>query len=227
MKYDEFVNEFMPLVEYFKAELSQGVIGLYYRGLRSLSADEFRYAVDKIILSAEFKFMPKVPEILSVLGISQVDAVVQAVDTLNKARQRWGQYRDVCFKDRAIMGAVEHIGGWEKVCLMSESEWDKFAKWDFKELYLSYQKRPHDCPTELLGIASRQNSQNNQENPEADVKYIGFSDDELNKIGARYNAISLQKHKELAYKTKQKERAMLNKGAQMITDVAKAKRISA
>lgn len=178
MRYEEFVAEFMPLVEYFKAELSEGALAIYYRGLRELSANELREAVDRIVLSGEFKFMPKVPEILWALSGKPDEKAELALKELLDALQNHAN-TSVCFKDRAIMGVVKAVGGWHNLGKLEGKEWEAFKTFEFKKRYPHWANNEDKCPLWLAGHSYEKNSFNNQPLDNEEVAFIGFSDKEL------------------------------------------------
>lgn len=179
MSYDEFIAEFMPLVEYFKAELSQGALGIYYRGLKELSVQEFRAAVDEIIKGEEFKFMPKVAQVLKVINGDLDQRAELALKELLDALKLHGTNVSVCFKDRAIMGVVDAVGGWVELGKLSGKEWEAFKTFEFKKRYPHWANNLNKCPLWLAGDSYQKNKFNNQSLANEVVGLVGFSDDDI------------------------------------------------
>lgn len=174
MTTNEFYGVFMPVVEYYKADLSPAVIALYFEDLERFSEAELRQALRTLRQTRKFSNMPTIAEILEVLEGSVDDKAQLALDDLVYALTRYGTNRSVCFADKAIMCAVEAAGGWERIGNLEGKEWDDFKKWEFKKLYKTYAKTPHLAKSYLVGAHERQNSFSNQPSKYDKIHFIGI-----------------------------------------------------
>lgn len=174
MTTNEFYGVFMPVVEYYKADLSKAVIALYFEDLERFSEAELRQALRTLRQTRKFSNMPTIAEILEVLEGSVDDKAQLALDDLVYALTRYGTNRSVCFADKAIMCAVEAAGGWERIGNLEGKEWDDFKKWEFKKLYKTYAKTPHLAKSYLVGAHERQNSVSNQPSKYDKIHFIGI-----------------------------------------------------
>lgn len=192
MKFNEFCEIFLPLCEYFGKELSEATLLIYYRALSNLCADELNRAIDEIIAKRKYSNLPKVAEILDILNPDIDQKAELALYELINAMNKYGSYYSVCFKDRAIMGVVNAIGGWEALGRLDGKDWENFKTFTFKEKYRHWAKNIHLCPFKLSGISEKQNSFHNKSNDYCKVAMIGFSPDEIYslKLGGKKVAIN-------------------------------------
>ncbi|WP_169975864.1 DUF6475 domain-containing protein [Campylobacter sp. RM16191] len=174
MTTNEFYDVFMPVVEYYKADLSPAVLALYFEDLEKFSQSELRQALRTLRQTRKFSNMPTIAEILEVLEGSIDDKAQLALDDLVFAISRYGTERSICFADKTIMCVVEAAGGWERIGKLEGKEWDDFKKWEFKKLYRTYAKTPHLAKSYLIGRHERQNSFSNQPSKYDKIHFIGI-----------------------------------------------------
>ena len=171
MTRSEFTQVFGKLTGYFKANLTQDDLEIYYWGVSELDIDEFKHLCGLCV--KQFKFMPKLAEMLELIEGKEDDKVVVALEELNHAVRLYGRHKSVKFADKAIMGAVENFGGWQSVCDLEGKDLDNFKKFDFPKLYKTYLKLPHRAPKYLVGTVERTNNFNNQTNEHNKIYFIG------------------------------------------------------
>ena len=87
---------------------------------------------------------------------------IVAVARLEDAMQRVGAYRSVVFDDPIIHLVVSRMGGWPKLCAITDDEW-KFRRRDFERLYDAAVREPipdDQIPQRLAGIIEISNAAN-------------------------------------------------------------------
>lgn len=148
-----FIRGFTGLCELFDKTVSDSLTDIYYESLKSMSDDEFKAAVNRIITTA--KFFPKPADFLETLRIDESAQAIMAYEKAINAGQQYGAYRSVQFDDPAIHSTIELMGGWQKFCL-SEDE----RKWQQKEFEEIYQvmRRRGEHPKYLPGQVEQVNA---------------------------------------------------------------------
>lgn len=175
---DVFKKNMDGLSMLFNYKIDPVLYEIYYRALQSLSDEEFVRAVN--ILVKRNKFMPKPAEILEVARGNREAITEQAWQTLVKAINIVGVYEDVQFEDKYLAGSVELLGGWQKLCNMTEEDF-KYAHVTFRKIY-----GEHARTKPFRGIVSIENEQKGYKHRElAIVKKDGiehYKDGELVQI---------------------------------------------
>lgn len=179
MTYKEFGEVFVPLADHFNASLSKNSIMLYFDMLKRYSKDELLRARTEILATRKYPSMPQIAEFIEILEGTEQDKSIKALEDLEYAINAFGQYKSVAFKDGAIMRAVEHIGGWIKVCTASEDEY-KWLKKDFINAYKTFSKIG-GAPTHLKGICEKENGFKGIPTNES-IGLIGFKQSEASLI---------------------------------------------
>ena len=192
MTTNEFYDVFMPIVEYYKADLSPAVIALYFEDLGHFDASELKRGLRELRQSRKYSNMPTIAEILEAVEGDFESKAQKALDELVYAIGRYGPYRSVCFKDGAIMSVVRARGGWVKVCNLEGQDWENFKKWDFAKLYKIYAKTPQICPDYLIGESEANNGFNGVGGNEP-VYFIGGANDGKFMGVAKFKALTEQK----------------------------------
>ena len=173
MTTNEFYGVFMPIVEYYKADLSPAVIALYFEDLGHFEAGELKRGLRELRQSRKYSNMPTIAEILEAVEGDFESKAQLALDELIYALRKYGPDRSVCFSDKAIMSVVVAVGGWEAVGNLEGKEWEDFKKWDFKKLYKTYSRPNQTAPAYLIGKSERVNSFGNQTNKFDKIYFVG------------------------------------------------------
>lgn len=143
--------------EAYGIEISKGMVSIYWEALKDLDVDDIRQAFSMAI--KELKFFPKVADIRGFSSITPKDRPILAFYQLLDTIRRYGPWETVVFEDKAIMKAVEYLGGWECVCAMSKKEIG-FMEKDFIELYRALSNSTQGTTELLIGAFDRINSDN-------------------------------------------------------------------
>ena len=78
MTTNEFYDVFMPIVEYYKADLSPAVIALYFEDLMDYEANELAAALKLVRQTRKYPTMPTSAEILEALNGDEGDKAQKA-----------------------------------------------------------------------------------------------------------------------------------------------------
>jgi hypothetical protein len=154
-----FLTVLTGVADYYKQELSPGVIALYWQGLKQFDID----AVEKLFWDHtqnpdNGQFMPKIADLTRGMQGRTQDQAALAWAKVDNAVRRVGNYQDVVFDDALIHRVVAEMGGWIWFGQQLEDEWPFIAK-RFENMYRGYRVRaetPEYQPV-LIGICSAQN----------------------------------------------------------------------
>lgn len=133
-------NDFKPFMAmlavvadtYGQPRLNEGAVKLYFKVLSDYSLDDISAAVLEHLRQSPF--MPKPCDIISKIDGNIVDKAIKAWYKVLKAISEYGIYESIRFDDPVIHFCIDRMGGWEKVCGMTENELP-FREKDFCELY--------------------------------------------------------------------------------------------
>jgi len=79
-------------------------------------------------------YMPKPYDIISYIEGSDTDKAAEAWLAVKAAIRKHGSYRSVAFDDPAVHYAIDAMGGWPRICMMSVQE-EPFRRQEFEALY--------------------------------------------------------------------------------------------
>lgn len=157
-----FLTVLTGVADYYKQELSPGVIALYWRGLEQFDIPAVEKALwDHTQNPDNGQFMPKIADLMRSMQGRTVDQAAVAWAKVDNAVRRVGNYADVVFDDPLIHRVIAEMGGWIWFGQQVEDEWPFIAK-RFETMYRGYRVRnetPEYQPV-LIGIANAQNQQN-------------------------------------------------------------------
>jgi len=149
------------VADYYGKELSNGVISLYWQGLKQYDIEAVEKALWEHTQNPDNgQFMPKIADVTrSMQGRTQDQAAI-AWSKVDAAVRRLGTYSDVVFDDSLIHRVVAEMGGWIWFGNQKEDEWPFIAK-RFETIYRGYKLRSEvpEHPPILIGISNAQNAQ--------------------------------------------------------------------
>jgi hypothetical protein len=146
------------LAEAFGREASPATHLGYWLGLQDLPIEAIRLAVSSALRRC--KFMPSPAELREMAGEGDSKSRAQAAWLeLEETVRVVGGYRSVDFEDRTINAAVRSLGGWERICLLSAEEFDKWLRKDFLACYEALDRSgvSEEASAPLVGICDREN----------------------------------------------------------------------
>lgn len=154
-----FAGIMTAIAEYYKDPISDGVIEMYWQGLRDLEIAAIEQAVWQHTRSPDAgQWRPKVGDIRRMLGGTSADGALVAWSRVDKAVRRIGTYATVVFDDALVHRVIDDMGGWVSLGRKSEDEWPFVAK-EFENRYRGYASRGErpEYPAMLIGIAQGAN----------------------------------------------------------------------
>ena len=152
------------IADYYGKELSEGVISLYWQGLKQYDIGAVEKALWLHTQNPDSgQFMPKIADVTKHLQGRTEDQAAMAWAKVDKAVRHVGTYQDVVFDDPIIHRAVSDLGGWVWLGNQTDDEWPFIAK-KFESLYRGYRTQGGvtDYPPQLTGIANAHNSKEGQ-----------------------------------------------------------------
>jgi hypothetical protein len=113
-------------------KLAENGMKLFFDLLKPYTFEQVARALHVHLL--ESPYMPKPVDIISRIDGSVDDRAIKAWHRVLEAARQHGAYESVKFDDPVIHFCIERMGGWQKVCMMTEDELP-FRERDFRELY--------------------------------------------------------------------------------------------
>lgn len=113
-------------------KLAENGMKLFFDLLKPYTFEQVTRALYAHLL--ESPYMPKPVDIISRIDGSVDDRAIKAWHRVLEAARQHGAYESVKFDDPVIHFCIERMGGWQKVCMMTEDELP-FRERDFRELY--------------------------------------------------------------------------------------------
>lgn len=113
-------------------KLAENGMKLFFDLLKPYTFEQVTRALHAHLL--ESPYMPKPVDIISRIDGSVDDRAIKAWHRVLEAARQHGAYESVKFDDPVIHFCIERMGGWQKVCMMTEDELP-FRERDFRELY--------------------------------------------------------------------------------------------
>jgi len=183
-----FVTVLAGVAEYYGRDLSEGVIGLYWQGLKQYDLRAVEKALwDHTQNPDSGQFMPKIADVTRNLQGRTTDQASIAWSKVDGAVRRVGPYQDVAFDDALIHRVIVDMGGWVKLGQITEKDWEFYGN-QFRTRYQGYRLRGEipEYPPVLVGIS---NSHNRKEGFKASAPVlIGDESSAKRVIGGGSNA---------------------------------------
>lgn len=158
--YDNFINIMQLVAEQYNKKLSEGLLSLYWNGLKNHDFDAVRDAVGRHLANADTgQYMPKIADILRMMEGTSLDSALAAWAKIDIAIKQIGPYESVVFDDPIIHRVLHDMGGWLMLGTKSEDEWPFVAK-EFENRYRGIKSRgtAFTFPAKLIGLAEAHNS---------------------------------------------------------------------
>lgn len=156
-----FIVAMIGLGDYYAREMSEGMIEIYWQGLKAYDLKSVQDAIAAHIANPDAgQYMPKVADLIRMLGGTTTDASAIAWAKVCNAIKRVGPYQSVVFDDPCIHAAIEGLGGWEKVCSAPDDKELSFTGKAFENLYKAHKRSGStpDYQRVLIGITERVNA---------------------------------------------------------------------
>jgi hypothetical protein len=162
--YSQFVTIWTQASELYNKAPSDGALDLIFNALQRFDLEQIKQGLTAHINDPKHgDFAPKPADIVRHIegdGDSRALAAWSAVD---RAIRTVGPYESVVFDDPRTMAAVDDMGGWIKLCEVTEKEL-QFKGNEFVKRFMGYLSRPPEqFPAKLLGMTEAANSGEHQE----------------------------------------------------------------
>ena len=161
---------------YSQPRLSEDAVKLYFKVLSDYSLDEVSQAIMEHIKQSPY--MPKPADIIRIIEGTAEDRASEAWYHVLKAIQQYGHYESVQFDNPAIHYAIERMGGWQKLCQLTEEELP-FRERDFIKHYIRGERMASwdKVPLRFMGKHEQDNVFNGWDDMIPDTVFIKTNDD--------------------------------------------------
>lgn len=106
------------------------------------------------------QFFPKPADIIRFINGNGETRALKAWTIVEKAMRQIGIYQTVVFDDYLIHAVIEEMGGWVKLCSMTEDDLP-FRTREFQKRYMAFViKKPEYYPGCLYGLSNIENTKN-------------------------------------------------------------------
>lgn len=160
---------------YSQPRLSEDAVKLYFKVLSDYSLDEVSQAIMEHIKQSPY--MPKPADIIRIIEGTAEDRASEAWYHVLKAMQQYGHYESVQFDNPAIHYAIERMGGWQKLCQLTEEELP-FRERDFIKHYIRGERMASwdKVPLRFMGKHEQDNVFNGWDDMIPDTVFIKTND---------------------------------------------------
>lgn len=160
---------------YSQPRLSEDAVKLYFKVLSDYSLDEVSQAIMEHIKQSPY--MPKPADIIRIIEGTAEDRASEAWYYVLKAIQQYGYYESVQFDNPAIHYAIERMGGWQKLCQLTEEELP-FRERDFIKHYIRGERMASwdKVPLRFMGKHEQDNVFNGWDDMIPDTVFIKTND---------------------------------------------------
>lgn len=160
---------------YSQPRLSEDAVKLYFKVLSDYSLDEVSQAIMEHIKQSPY--MPKPADIIRIIEGTAEDRASEAWYHVLKTIQQYGHYESVQFDNPAIHYAIERMGGWQKLCQLTEEELP-FRERDFIKHYIRGERMAtwDKVPLRFMGKHEQDNVFNGWDDMIPDTVFIKTND---------------------------------------------------
>lgn len=155
-----FLTVLTGIADYYNKELSTGVVGLYWQGLRQYDMEAVEKALWAHTQNPDTgQWMPKIADVIKMLQGRTTDQSAIAWAKVDSAVRHVGTYADVVFDDAITHRVLADMGGWAQLGTKNDDEWPFVAR-EFENRYRGYRLRNEtpDYPPVLIGTANAHNA---------------------------------------------------------------------
>lgn len=159
-EFDDFVDVMQLVSEQYGKKPSDGLISLYWQGLKGYDFNVVREAIGKHLSNTDTgMFMPKIADIIRMMQGTSLDSALSAWSKVDRAVRNIGPYESVVFDDPIIHKVLHDMGGWLMLSEKTEDEWPFVAK-EFENRYRGFKSRNEriEYPAKLIGLSEANNT---------------------------------------------------------------------
>lgn len=168
-----FFEVIVAAAEIYGRQLSAAGLMLYWQALLRYDIAAVEAAVSRHINDPDAgQYMPKPADIVKQVDGGTEDRALIAFTKVERAVRSVGVYRTVVFDDPLIHAVVSDMGGWLKLCSVTDDELP-FVRNEFVTRFRGYGARQliPEHPTRLIGIVEAENARHGYRHTE--IAYIG------------------------------------------------------
>lgn len=158
--YDNFVDIMQLVSEQYGKKPSDGLIALYWQGLKGYDFNAVKEAIGKHLANTDTgQFMPKIADIIRMMQGTSLDSALGAWAKVDRAVRIIGPYESVVFDDPLIHRVLHDMGGWLSLGTKTDDEWPFVAR-EFENRYRGFKSRNErfKYPAQLIGLSEANNS---------------------------------------------------------------------
>lgn len=149
------------LAEAYRQKISPATLAAYEMALEDVSPASVEQAVKAALKSC--KFMPNAAELRELAGgkTSAENALI-AWAAVDRATSEVGGYKSPDFLDPVVNAVIRNMGGWERFCTATVTEFDTWLRKEFLRVYELIAKRGvgDEEGAPLVGLHERHNRLN-------------------------------------------------------------------
>ena len=152
------------VAEVYNKQPSDGALNLIFNALQRFDLEQIKQGLTAHINDPKHgDFAPKPADIVRHIEGDGDSRALSAWSTVEQAIRTVGPYESVVFDDRRTMAAIEDMGGWIKLCEVTEKELP-FKGNEFVKRFMGYLSRPPEqFPAKLLGMTEASNAGEHEE----------------------------------------------------------------
>lgn len=132
-RYNDFTKIIEKISKVYGRSLSPDVLDLWIECLKPFAFEAVKDAMGQFVQTESR--MPVPADILKILQGALQDRALSALIKVETAVLRHGAYATVVFDDPAIHAVISGLGGWIRLCGLTDAEWVWWRK-DFRERYI-------------------------------------------------------------------------------------------
>lgn len=161
---------------YGQPRLNPNAIKLYFEVLSEYPLSEISKAIKEHVKQSPY--MPKPADIIRIIDGTAEDRASEAWYYVLKTIQQYGHYESVQFDNPAIHYAIERMGGWQKLCQMTEEELP-YRERDFVKHYVRGERIAtwDKVPLRFIGKHEQDNVFNGWDDMIPDTVFIKTNND--------------------------------------------------
>jgi hypothetical protein len=150
--------------ELYGKRISAQLTDIYWRALKSYEMEDVQKAFQFHINNPDGgQFFPKPADIVRYIEGCGETKALNAWAKVERAISQVGIYQSVAFDDALIHAVLEDMGGWIKLCSIT-NEQRPFCANEFQKRYMGYvNKNPARHPKYLFGVTECDNAKNGYE----------------------------------------------------------------
>lgn len=150
--------------ELYNKTISAALTKIYWLTLKCYEIEDVQHAFNAHIHNPDCgQFFPKPADIVRFIEGSGETKALVAWTKVEKAIQQIGIYQSVAFDDPLIHAVLEDMGGWVKLCTVTDIQLP-FCANEFQKRYMGFVlKKPNRHPRYLCGIIECDNTKNGYE----------------------------------------------------------------